>query len=145
MSAPRKPEHWYVQSGVVPLRGGAGGVEVLLVTSRSGKRWLIPKGIVEPGLSATESALREAWEEAGVRGELAGPPLGTYRYRKWGGHCTVTVHAMVVAEEALRWPEQEVRERRWFGAVEAARAVQRPALAGLIQEAVREFRGEGGP
>ena len=86
-----KPDHWYRQSGVIPLRCKGKKTEVLLVTSRGGKRWIIPKGIIEPGLSAGESALREAWEEAGAQGDLRSGAAGSYRYRKWGGVCTVAV------------------------------------------------------
>jgi len=45
----------YNQSGVVPFRLAKGKVQILLVTSRSGKRWVIPKGIIEPDLSPTIS------------------------------------------------------------------------------------------
>ena len=45
-------------------------VEFLLVNTSSGK-WTFPKGRIEPTLSASESAAREAWEEAGARREAA--------------------------------------------------------------------------
>jgi phosphohistidine phosphatase len=61
-----KPDYFYRQSGVIPVRKTDEGVEVLLVRSRSGRRWVIPKGIVEPCLSPAASAPKEAEEEAGV-------------------------------------------------------------------------------
>jgi 8-oxo-dGTP pyrophosphatase MutT (NUDIX family) len=109
-----KPDHYYRQSAVAPWRRHQGQLEVLLITSRSGKRWIIPKGIVEPELSPPESAAKEAWEEAGVRGVVASASLGTYRYRKWGGVCTVRVFPMHVTEVFDRWPECEERTRRWL-------------------------------
>ena len=59
-----KPSNWYRQSAVIPYRltdrtgTDFSAVEILLITSRKRKRWVIPKGIVEPYLSPLESATR---------------------------------------------------------------------------------------
>ena len=47
-------------------RTGLAGLEVLLITSRHSKRWILPKGWLQPDLTAAENAAREAFEEAGV-------------------------------------------------------------------------------
>ena len=60
----------FKQSAVVPYRLVKNEIEVLLITTRKG-RWIIPKGIIEPELSAAESAAKEALEEAGVKGEVS--------------------------------------------------------------------------
>lgn len=134
------PTWMYRQSAVVPYRQGAGGVEVLLVTSRKGKRWVLPKGVVDPGLSPAESAAKEAEEEAGVRGPVDPRALGSYRYRKWGGVCTVEVFAMAVEEEATAWPEAGFRRRRWLPADQARSLLDEPELrsllAGFIADAI---------
>ena len=52
------------QAAAVPVEAG----RICMVTSRSGKRWVVPKGRLEPGKSAGEIALQEAWEEAGLAG-----------------------------------------------------------------------------
>ena len=75
------PAWMYRQSAVIPHRKGPNGLEVLLVTSRRGTRWLLPKGVVEPDLTPAVSAQKEAMEEAGVRGQIDDRPLGTYQYR----------------------------------------------------------------
>ena len=90
------PEHFYTQSAVLPYRILEGRVEILLVSSRRKKRWVLPKGVVEPGLSAVDSAVKEAWEEAGLEGLAAPQTVGTYRYEKWGGVCTVQVFPLQV-------------------------------------------------
>ena len=36
------------QSGVIPYRIMDGQIEVMLITSSGGKRWVIPKGLIEP-------------------------------------------------------------------------------------------------
>lgn len=58
---------------------GPGVREVLLVTSRGTKRWIVPKGWPHRGADGPASALAEAWEEAGVKEATAEPrPVGRY-------------------------------------------------------------------
>lgn len=125
------PEHFYTQSAVLPYRILDGRVEILLVSSRRKKRWVLPKGVVEPGLSAVDSAVKEAWEEAGLEGLAASHTVGTYRYEKWGGVCTVQVFPLQVERLSESWPES-TRDRRWFAPQEASRRVQEPELKGLM-------------
>ena len=42
-------------------------IEILLVTSLNSKRWILPKGWLEPELSAAENAAREAFEAVVLR------------------------------------------------------------------------------
>jgi len=127
------PSWFYRQSAVIPLRLHAGAVDVLLITSRSGKRWVVPKGVVEPGMSPAESAANEAWEEAGIRGRLGTGSLGSYQYQKWGGTCTVEVFVLEVERLEDTWPEQDMRQRRWVSADEAAELVREEDLAAMIR------------
>lgn len=131
-------ESGIVQSGILPWRTGAdGGVEVLLITSRGGNRWIVPKGRLTARMSLRESACREAFEEAGVRGSADSRPLGSFvtdktdllgRTRK----LEVVVYAMEVIEELADWPEKGERQRRWCSAAEAAAAVESDSLRALI-------------
>jgi phosphohistidine phosphatase len=136
------PDHFYRQSGVIPLRRRKGKVEVLLVTTRSGKRWVVPKGVVEEGLTPAESALREAWEEAGLRGRMGKESVGRFGYSKWQGICTVEVFPLAVHEEASSWPEGGTRLRRWMSPKEAAATVREGDLGALILEAARREGGK---
>lgn len=133
MSHSPPPQWYYRQSGVIPYRHGSDGPEVLLITSRSRKRWILPKGIVDPGLSAIDSAANEAFEEAGVKGRVAEPSLGSFTYAKWDGVCTVEVFAMAVEEELDDWPERAERTRRWMPLAEAAGLADDPAAGDLIR------------
>jgi 8-oxo-dGTP pyrophosphatase MutT (NUDIX family) len=125
------------QAGAIPVRGG----QVCLVTSSNGKRWVIPKGLIDPGHTSGEAALQEAWEEAGLVGLLSPEPIGSYLYDKWGGTCHVTVFLMQVTEVAEDWPERSVRQRRWVSPEEAI------ALLGDegLREVVRAALGGGEP
>lgn len=136
-SQPTKPAWLYTQSGVVPLRRETmdGEWRICLITSRKGTRWVIPKGVVDPGQTHIESAEREAWEEAGLRGRILEPPLGRYRYEKWKGTCTVTVYAMLVDEAPDDWPEAETRTREWLTLDEALPRIDEPELRTLVRAA----------
>ena len=142
MSGGRKPASWYRQSGVIALRVKNGAPQVLLVTSFGGKRWVLPKGIVEKGYSASRSAAKEAWEEAGVTGRVSRRLLGRYCYGKWRGTCTVLVYRLDVEEVHRAWPERHVRRRRWYTPAQAAERVGNPVIGALILEtaARRRFR-----
>ena len=93
VSEPTPPR--FAQSAVIPYRRlDDGTYEVLLVTSHRRRRWVVPKGLLEPGLTPAESALNEAREEAGVLAEDPAGPIGRYEYKKWGGVCDVEVYAV---------------------------------------------------
>jgi ADP-ribose pyrophosphatase YjhB (NUDIX family) len=130
------------QFGVIAWRfASGGGVEILLITSRDTRRWVVPRGNVIPRLRPYDNAAQEAFEEAGVRGGVQQDEFGTYRYDKRArdGRATpalVHLYAMLVTEEADAWPEQKERERRWFAADSAAAAVDEADLAQLIRDFV---------
>lgn len=108
-----KPEYWYKQSAVIPYRIIDKKIEVLIIKSRSSKRWIIPKGIIEKELTAKTSAEKEAFEEAGVKGKIVGNKIGSYNYKKWGGSCSVKVYLLLVSEILDKW-EEDFRERKWI-------------------------------
>jgi phosphohistidine phosphatase len=128
----RKPSWFYQQSGVIPYRLSGDKIEVLLITSSGRGRWIIPKGVIDPGTTALESACREAYEEAGVDGRPILPSLGNYRYEKWGGTCKVEVFALEISTIFETWPEMGMRRRQWMSTKQAAEAVEEPALKELI-------------
>jgi ADP-ribose pyrophosphatase YjhB (NUDIX family) len=126
------------QFAAVPWRRSPGGeVEILLITSRETRRWVIPKGWPIKGMSSWKSAAREAFEEAGVRGKTHKRPVGIYHYDKRlkNGrlqHVRVAVFALQVETEAEAYPELGQREKAWVTPVEAARLVDEPELMVLL-------------
>ena len=126
------------QYGVLPVRSAPGGrLEVLLITSRDTRRWVVPRGNPLPGKSDVESAAQEAFEEAGISGPVGTEAIGSYSYakrRRLRRDLPAQVHLfrMEVQTEAEDWPEKSQRERRWFPIREAAAAVAEPDLADLI-------------
>jgi 8-oxo-dGTP pyrophosphatase MutT (NUDIX family) len=126
------------QFAALPWRRSAGGgVEVLLITSRETRRWVIPKGWPIKGKSSFKSAAREAFEEAGVQGRITKKPLGAYAYDKRlkNGrlqHVRVAVFSLHVETEADAYLEQGQREKLWLSPPDAARKVDEPELMVLL-------------
>lgn len=115
-----------VQVAALCHRKGAGGREVLLVTSSRG-RWILPKGWPIPGLSDGEAALQEAWEEAGVRkATVTAKPIakfvGTKRFNSGETiPARIRVYGVKVRDLSRTFPESERRSRRWVSIGKAAK------------------------
>lgn len=123
----------YEQSAVIPYRTDRRTLQVMLVTSRSGKRWVIPKGLCETGMTAAESAAKEAYEEAGIEGVVDNRSIGSYEYSKWGGVCRVKVYLMHVDTELDDWPEACLRQRKWLSFAAAADRVLEKKLMNWLR------------
>jgi 8-oxo-dGTP pyrophosphatase MutT (NUDIX family) len=126
-----------MQHGALCWRLSRGSVEVLLVSSRDSGRRIIPKGWPIEGLSPSETALQEAWEEAGVVGEAGPLSLGQYHYLKVMGPdraipCLVSVFGVKVARLRARFPERKERRRKWYPLQKAAAKVDEPALREIL-------------
>lgn len=132
------PVHPRAQVGALCWRRRKDGLQVLLVTSRESRRWIVPKGWVMDNHSPAESALIEAWEEAGVQGRVAGPPLGHFVYQKILADgialpVRVSLFSVEVLRQKTRYPESAERDRRWFPAEAAAAELAAPDLSGLVR------------
>ncbi|CAM3301597.1 NUDIX hydrolase [Rhodothermus bifroesti] len=119
------------QAGVLPFRWHNGQLEVLLVTSRTVGRWVIPKGNVGKK-TAQEAASKEAFEEAGLRGRIDPEPLGCYLHGRPGDQRWVDVYLMEVTEELPEWPEQAERQRQWMPLAKAQQQVYEDGLRALL-------------
>jgi 8-oxo-dGTP pyrophosphatase MutT (NUDIX family) len=137
------------QYAALPWRKGQ-RFEILLITSRQTGRWVIPKGWPMPGHTSGESAAQEAYEEAGVRGQITPQAIGHYGYSKRvrGGAKTrfwVEVFGMEVTEVLDLWPEVHERKRQWLSPAEAAVRVNEPELAIVIRTFARDQLGQAVP
>ena len=128
-----------VQYGALPYRiTEAGTLEVLLITSRGRRRWIIPKGWPIKGLKPAKSAAREAYEEAGVRGTVSAKPIGRFVYDKILDEdgrampCEVVVFGLKVKRQLKSWPEAGERELRWLVPADAEALTDEDGLRPLI-------------
>ncbi|PSH66195.1 DNA mismatch repair protein MutT [Phyllobacterium sophorae] len=112
--------------------------EILLITSRGTGRWVLPKGWPQIGKTFAQSARAEAFEEAGVRGDIAPFSIGTYTYEKQDmsdgevGDFVVDVFPMHFTHQQKNWPERGERRLEWVSVEESVRRVEEPELKALI-------------
>ena len=126
------------QVAAIPFRLGSGGaLEVLLVTSRETRRFIVPKGWPMKGKSGRKVAAIEAEQEAGVTGTVLREPAGTYTYWKRLARqfvrVDVTVYLLAVGEELSTWREKKSRQRAWLTIEDAAVLIDEPELATLLR------------
>ena len=127
------------QFAALPYRIKEGKVQILLITSRGSKRWIVPKGWPMEGKTPAESAQQEAWEEAGVTGKARGGCIGVYSYAKIledkdDLSCLVMLYPVQVKSLSKRYPERGQRRRVWMSRKKAAGRVAEPELARLIRD-----------
>jgi 8-oxo-dGTP pyrophosphatase MutT (NUDIX family) len=126
-----------VQYGALPWRRTADGVEILLVTTRNTRRWIVPKGWPDDGRTPQECAAQEAYEEAGVTGAVSDEAIGVFSHKKQlkSGQvitCRIRVYGMEVSEVAGDWPEKSAREMKWCPVADALMLVDDPSLRRVI-------------
>ena len=136
MNAPKSAG---IQYAALPYRIRGRKVEVLLITSRETRRWVIPKGWPIKGLSPSETAATEAEEEAGVAGEIGSEALGSYHYMKSmkdGEKVAVEVLVVpfLVASQSTAFKEAGQRDHRWVPYRRASTLVAEASLSRLIIE-----------
>ena len=119
------------QAAAIPIRNN----KVCIVTSSNGKRWVIPKGVIDPGHTAAQTALNESWEEAGLVGAISKEPIGSYIYTKLDRTCHVLVYILQVTEAAAEWPERGMRRRIWVSVEKAIDQIEDDGLKELIESA----------
>ena len=127
------------QSGVIPYRIMDGKMEVMLITSSASKRWVIPKGLIEPNMIPEDSAAKEAWEEAGVLGLVFPNLMGTYEYYKSGCTWQVDVFLLQVENVVENWPEAYKRKRQWVSIPKAIKRVDEPDLKLILGNLPHRF------
>ena len=128
------------QVGALIWRRRRGRREVLLITSRQTRRWIIPKGWTIAGKSAAAAARIEAWEEAGVAKSVCSrKPIGLVDYSKRlksGRYapCLIHVYLLRVRRLVADYPEKFERRRLWVSPDKAARLVREPALKAILRQ-----------
>lgn len=131
------------QFGALCYRVKKGKLKVLMITSRSKKRWILPKGWPIDGATPAKAAAREAFEEAGAEGKVSGVCLGIYSYyRDFRGDdmpCVVAIYPLHVKKVHAIFPEKGQRKRKWVSRKKAAEMVENPELGQII----RNFDPEG--
>jgi 8-oxo-dGTP pyrophosphatase MutT (NUDIX family) len=124
------------KAAVIPYRIRKARLEIALVTTSNGKRWSVPKGSIDEGEHPRDAAIREAVEEAGLKGLVARKPLGRYRHAGDRGRVRVEVYVMRVTKVLEHWLEDKIRRRRWMK-TRAAAACLREELQPFLDDLER--------
>lgn len=142
----REVEHAGPQYGALPYTIIDGQLTVLLITSRGRGKWIFPKGAQMEGKTPWESAALEAYEEAGVVGEIEETPIGSYILPvtdERPAPVEVKVFPMRVTEQRDDWKEMGQRFRHWAVLPEAKRLITHEGLADIaVKLAYRELGAE---
>lgn len=128
-----------IQSGVVPYRLQENKLEILLVTSIKKKKWIIPKGYVEYGLTPFESAKKEAYEEAGITGANETEELGEFFYGNNDNKKLLKVFLLKVIEQSDDYPEKNLRIRKWFIIDEAITSIDNSEVKNILIKLKKRF------
>ena len=130
------------QSGAIPYVLREGRVVFLLVTSRRTGRWIFPKGSIVSGMTAWDSAAKEALEEAGVTGVIETEPLGSYRISDKGQLVDIDLYPLRVENQLDSWDEMAQRSRHWVLLAEAKRLLADRALTRIADRLHRRLTAE---
>ncbi len=136
----------------------AGGVVVRLMRHRpwlaavrpqgkSAGTWVLPKGLIDPGERPPETAVREAFEETGIRARVE-EKLGDVRYvYTWEGERVFKIVTFFLLRRhagriGLLPPgmEHEVAEARWLPLEEAPRLLAYAGEREMAQRALEALR-----
>lgn len=114
-------------------------MEVLVISSQKGYGMMFPKGGWESDETVKQAASREAFEEAGIRGNVE-RKLGNWKYIS----STQAVNEGImfplkVTEELNHWPEMSARNRRWVSVAEAREGCKHPWMREALDRLVRRL------
>jgi 8-oxo-dGTP pyrophosphatase MutT (NUDIX family) len=128
-----------IQYAALPWRIVGRRLEILLVTSRETRRWVLPKGWPMKGRAPQDAAAQEAYEEAGVTGEVDPTSVGSYRYlKRLKGEEAIPIQVIVfpleVRSQLDHWKEKNQRQCAWFRYQKSASLVAEPSLKRLIRD-----------
>ena len=132
------------QFGALPYRVRNEDLEILLITTKKKRRWSVPKGWPIKRSTPQQTAMVEAYEEAGVRGDVGEMQVGRFRKRrevkKQSVLCEVQVFPLEVTRQQADWPERKRRSRIWVAPRKAAKLVKKSGL----RRAIKEFGNQQG-
>jgi 8-oxo-dGTP diphosphatase len=120
--------------GVVWRRRDGGAPELAVVHRPRYDDWSLPKGKLDPGEDWQEAALREVWEEIGLRCR-PGDELPPVFYDDQKGRAKAVRYWMMEPRDGTFTPNDEVDEMRWMDVEAAVALLTYPHDAELVRAA----------
>lgn len=131
-------------AGGVVFRKRGDKTEVLLISTKGGEVWALPKGLIEKGETPQEAALREIEEETAVKGRIIGE-LGevSYWFNHEGKRYFKTVkYFLVEFVEGEAKPNFEVSATEWFSLAQAINRLTYKSDKEILRKAIEILDGE---
>jgi 8-oxo-dGTP pyrophosphatase MutT (NUDIX family) len=132
-----------VSAGGVAFRRRGRGIQVAIVAVNPSRRWQLPKGLVDPGESPEQAAVREVREEAGVETDLMGLIQTIeywYRAERRGEAVRYHkfVHFFLLSYRAgdVSQHDHEVAEARWVSGRQAVEMLAFASERSVVEKAV---------
>ena len=126
---------YIIQSGVVPWLIQDNQLMIVLITARKPVcKWILPKGHIEKALQPELSAANEAYEEAGIKGEISSDIIGSLTHTKQGQKINVSYYPMRVTEIFDDWAKKSERERKIVDINQACDMVTDKKLKRIIKK-----------
>lgn len=130
--------------GIIFRHGKKGNIEILLIQDAK-DRWTIPKGHIEEGETAQETAVREIGEEAGLHDVEPICWLGKihFRYRRLNTLVLMTtqIYLMRVKTDGNEIKKEEwMNGIKWFDFHEALDAIEYEDIGKLMLLAMKRIR-----
>lgn len=123
-----------------------GQIEILLIQDAK-NRWTIPKGHIEPGETAKQTAEREIQEETGLKKMTILNHLGkiSFRYRRVSSLVLMTTEIFLVRAEGDTsdvQPEEWMNGIGWFKASDALDKIEYEDISKLLLIALKKIRDQ---
>ncbi len=130
--------------GVIWRRNQQGKIEILLIADAK-DRWTIPKGHIEEGETAKQTAEREINEETGLKEMKMQDFLGRikFQYRRQQSLVLMTTDIFLVAAKGDTndtTPEKWMNGIQWFDAMEAVDKIEYEDISKLILIGLKKIR-----
>ena len=136
-----KTREW-ISAGGVAFRDVEGRKDIAVIRSARESRWQLPKGIIDPGETEEQAALREVREEAGINCELIRKidAIDYWYVDRWSSepvrvHKYVHFFLMRYASGEISDHDHEVDEVRWAPLAEAVELLAFPAEQKIVEKA----------
>ena len=134
--------HERISAGGVAFRVFEGQTEIAIIRSARERRWQLPKGLIDPGETEEEAAIREVREEAGIICGLLGKidSIEYWYVDRWGEepvrvHKYVHFYLMKYASGSTVDHDHEVEEVRWAQIDDAVRQLAFTAEKTIVGKA----------